>query len=219
VLYRYVRGLEVNGYQWLYGDGAAAGYIPTNDEATCVFVSTTPDRMRELRRAGRDAAHEALLAATDPGLAELVRNATDRSRMRGWRGAVGHVRQSWGPGWALVGDAGYYKDPITAHGITDALRDAELLAEAIVAATPGGAAGRRAMATYQETRDRLSHALWDATEEVAGYAWDSTRARTLMRAVSASMSDEVDHLSRLGHRRSATTGPMVPDGEGEWSVA
>ncbi len=46
------------------------------------------------------------------------------------------MRRSWGPGWALVGDAGYYKDPITTHGMTDALSDAELLADAIIDQSP-----------------------------------------------------------------------------------
>jgi 2-polyprenyl-6-methoxyphenol hydroxylase-like FAD-dependent oxidoreductase len=139
--------------------------------------------------------------------------------MRGWRGAVGHVRRSWGPGWALVGDAGYYKDPITAHGITDALRDADLLVGALQRATAGGPAAPHALAAYQETRDRLSRALWDVTEEVAGYRWDAARCRSLMRAVSASMSDEVDHLWHLGQRTGSPEGSMVPHGAGETSVA
>ena len=53
-------------------------------------------------------------------------------RFRGYPGQPGVMRQSHGPGWALVGDAGYFKDPITAHGISDALRDAELLARAVI---------------------------------------------------------------------------------------
>ena len=48
--------------------------------------------------------------------------------LRTFRGRPGYVPRSWGPGWALVGDAGYFKDPLSAHGLTDALRDAELLA-------------------------------------------------------------------------------------------
>jgi 2-polyprenyl-6-methoxyphenol hydroxylase-like FAD-dependent oxidoreductase len=219
LLYRYARGLEVTGYEWLYGDHSAAGLIPTNDDATCVFVSTTPARMRELRKSGREEAYRELLEATAPGLGDLVSGATDRSRMRGWRGAPGHVRQSWGPGWALVGDAGHYQDPITAHGITDALRDAELLTDAIVDGTAGGPDARHAMAAYQKTRDRLSRSLWDATEEVAGYAWDAPRARTLLRAVSASMSDEVDHLSGLADRRATAVGSGLPVSTDEISVA
>ena len=53
--------------------------------------------------------------------------------MRGFGGHPGFLKRSTGDGWALVGDAGYFKDPLTAHGITDALRDAELLARAIAA--------------------------------------------------------------------------------------
>jgi flavin-dependent dehydrogenase len=215
VLYRYVRGLDVSGYEWFYGDRAAAGLIPTNDDATCVFVGTTSARMRRERVGGTEQAFTTLLDAAAPGLGDAVRGGTDRSRMHGWRGAVGHVRQSWGPGWALVGDAGYFKDPISSHGITDALRDAELLADAIGRATTAGGEARRAMAAYQDTRDRLSRALWDTTEEVAGYAWDAARARTLMRAMSAAMSDEVDHLARLD-RHASTPGP---DGVDESSVA
>jgi flavin-dependent dehydrogenase len=216
VLYRYVRGLDVTGYEWFYGAHAAAGLIPTNDDATCVFVSTTPSLMRLYRKAGREAAFAGLLEAASPGLSAAVCRVPDHSRLRGWRGVVGHVRRSWGPGWALVGDAGYYKDPISAHGMTDALRDAELLAQAVTRATAGGAEGRRAMAAYQDTRDRLSRALWEATEEVAGYAWDAGRARSLMRTMSAAMSDEVDHLARW---EQAPTSQVVPDTDGETSVA
>jgi 2-polyprenyl-6-methoxyphenol hydroxylase-like FAD-dependent oxidoreductase len=215
VLYRYVTGLDVTGYEWLYGDRATAGLIPTNDDATCVFVSAPPARMRELRRAGQESSYRTLLDAASPGLGDVVAGAAGHSRLRGWRGAVGRIRRSWGPGWALVGDAGYFKDPITAHGITDALRDAELLTNAIVATTSGGTAARYALADYQATRDRLSWAMWQATEEVAGFGWDAARARTLLRAVSASMSDEVDHLSALPVRRPA----FVPDNTDTSSVA
>ncbi len=117
--------------------------------------------------------------------------------MRGWRGVPAHVRQPWGPGWALVGDAGYFKDPITAHGITDGLRDAELLADGILETLGGRVPEAVALAAYQATRDRLSAQLLAATEEVAGYGWDAARARELLRTVSSAMSDEVDHLQRL----------------------
>ena len=42
-----------------------------------------------------------------------------------------YFRKPFGPGWALVGDAGYNKDFITAQGIHDAFRDAELCATAL----------------------------------------------------------------------------------------
>ena len=66
------------------------------------------------------------------------------------------MRRPWGPGWALVGDAGYFKDPITAHGMSDALRDAQLLADATAAFLSGELAEEAAMGEYHETRNRLS---------------------------------------------------------------
>jgi flavin-dependent dehydrogenase len=121
--------------------------------------------------------------------------------MHGWAALPGFVRRSWGPGWALVGDAGYFKDPITTHGMTDALRDAELLADEILETLTGVTPEAVAMARYQATRDRLSNRLFDATEAVASYAWDLVQVRAYLRNVSSAMRDEVDHLATLPDRR------------------
>jgi flavin-dependent dehydrogenase len=74
-----------------------------------------------------------------------VEGANLSGRLRAFAGAPGFMRRPFGPGWALVGDAGYFKDPLTAHGITDALRDAELLARAVLASGP------HAMARYSKS--------------------------------------------------------------------
>jgi flavin-dependent dehydrogenase len=213
VLYRYFDDLPTDGFEWLYGLGAVAGLIPTNAGATCVFVATTPARMRRLRRSGVEHAFSALLRQANPGLVERVSLAVPSSAMRGWAGSPGHVRQSWGPGWALVGDAGYFKDPITAHGMTDGLRDAELLTDQILGVLGGDMPERAAMAAYQEARDRLSSRLFAATEEVAGYDWDADGARLLVRRVSSAMSDEVDHLQALPDRLASAgfAGLISPD--------
>jgi 2-polyprenyl-6-methoxyphenol hydroxylase-like FAD-dependent oxidoreductase len=199
-LYRYLHGVDAPGYEWAYGDASAAGLLPTNDGATCVFVGTTPDRMHGLRRSGQEQAFQTLLASAAPGFVARVNDAAAWTSMTGWGGIPGHVRQSWGPGWALVGDAGYYKDPITTHGMTDGLRDAELLADGILDVL-GGVPESIALAAYQETRERLSSCLFEATEEVARYDWDYVRARELLRTVSSAMSDEVNHLQSLPDRR------------------
>ena len=85
--------------------------------------------------------------------------------------------------------------------MTDALRDAELLARAVVAALPAGSwstpAGREAMACYQATRDRLSLRMVDVVERVAGFGWDMTQIRGLLRELASAMSDEVEALSEL----------------------
>ncbi|MET0999495.1 MAG: NAD(P)/FAD-dependent oxidoreductase [Marmoricola sp.] len=211
VLYRYVEDLPVSGYEWAYGAGSAAGLIPTNDGATVVFVSTTPEEMKRLRRSGSEQAFASLLGTAAPSFADRVLASPVRTTLRGWGGVPGHVRHSWGRGWALVGDAGYFKDPITAHGISDSLRDAELLADGVLEALSGHRREEVALAAYQSTRERLSSQLFAATEEVAGYCWDATRSRELMRAVSSAMSDEVDHLQALPDRRVAPVfAPFVP---------
>ena len=203
VLYRYVAGLPTDGYEWAYSDGAAAGLIPTNNGETCVFVATAADQFHAIRRAGGEQAFAALLARAAPGLRDRVASADEAGRLYGWFGAPGYVRRSWGSGWALVGDAGYYKDPITTHGMTDAMRDAELLADAILASNTSGLPPGTVLARYQATRDRLSGDLFAATEAVAGYDWDTACLHTLLRRVSSAMSDEVDHLEALPYRLAA----------------
>ncbi len=196
VLYRYVEDPGADAYEWTYGVGAAAGVIPTNGGASCLFVSTTPARMRRLRRLGVERALAELLAAAGPAAVERAQGLRPLSGVRGWAGEPGFVRRSWGPGWALVGDAGFFKDPITSHGITDALRDADLLATGVLA-VHGGVPEQAALGAYQRTRDRLARDLVTTTEQVAAYDWDAAGIRTLLHRVSAAMADEVEHLEAL----------------------
>lgn len=194
VLYRYYGGLPTVGYEWAYGTGVAAGLIPTNDGLTCVFVGTAPGRMRGLRSDGVAQAFGTLLALSSPALPDRVAAAVPVGRQLGWPAMPGFLRRCWGPGWALVGDAGYYKDPITTHGITDGLRDAELLADAIMDSLGGEVSEHAAFAGYQSARDRMSTRLFSATEAVAAYDWDERRVRTLLREVSAAMGHELELL-------------------------
>ena len=198
MLYRYYDGLPTDGYEWFYAPGTAAGLIPTNAGQTCAFVSTTPVAdARSCAGAGPRRPSPTLLHLAGGPLADRILDARPAGRLHGWAGHPGYLRQAHGPGWALVGDAGYFKDPITTHGMTDALRDAQLLADAVVAASSGQSLEQVAMARYQATRDRLSHRLFEATEAVAAYDWDTPTIQRLLREVSASMSDELDHLNGL----------------------
>jgi flavin-dependent dehydrogenase len=103
----------------------------------------------------------------------------------------GFFRKPYGPGWALVGDAGYFKDPITAHGISDALRDAELLARAVVRGTD------RALAEYESTRDELSLRLFEITDAIAAFGWDLESLKPLHLDLSKTMNHEVEALLGL----------------------
>jgi len=194
VLFRYHAELPATGYEWAYGPGVAAGMLPTNDGLTCVFVGTTRERMRLARRAGTAAAFEGLFAVAAEEHLPRLQASVPEGKMYGWNAVPGFVRRSWGPGWALVGDAGYFKDPITAHGMTDALRDAELLADAIVASASGLQDEETALASYQARRDELSRHLFTVTHQIAAYDWDMDSIRRLLREASAAMTDEVEHL-------------------------
>ena len=198
-LYRYFEDLPAEGYEWGYGDRSAAGLIPTND-ATCVFVATAPAALRRLRRDGSDQAFNTVLATAAPGFVERVAAATPASSLHGWAGARGFLRRCYGPAWALVGDAGYFKDPITTHGMSDAMRDAELLTQALLGVLSGSPEAAT-LATYERTRDSLSSQLFTVTEAVAGFEWNLDRLRPLLREVNSAMAAEVDHLQALPDRR------------------
>jgi flavin-dependent dehydrogenase len=197
VLYGYVGGLPAAGYEWAYGARAAAGLLPTNAGEVCVFVATDRDRMRIARRNGTAGAFRGLLREVSAAMAERVEGAALSGPLRGWGGMPGLMRRPYGPGWALVGDAGSYRDPISTHGMTDALRDAELLATGILESFAGAAAERVALRAYERKRDALSIRLFDAVDRVAAYDWDTAGIGTLLRAVSSAMTDEVDELSAL----------------------
>jgi menaquinone-9 beta-reductase len=150
-------------------------------------------------RDDRKGAFGAILREADPYLADLVAGSEPDEPLRVFGGRRGFLRQAYGPGWALVGDAGYFKDPLTAHGITDALRDAELLANAVAAGS------RAALADYATTRDALSMPLFGITDAIAALDWDLDQIRTLHQALNQAMKREVEHLLALGD-----AAPAVP---------
>ncbi len=196
VVYGYWSGLDADGYEWIYRPNTVAGIIPTNNGQSCVFVGATPDRIAAGGKQGIDALHQ-LLADADPDVAARVRAATPPRGVRTFMGRPGVIRRPWGDGWALVGDAGYWMDPISVHGLTAALRDAELLARAIVATAPNGPDRADALADYQATRDRLSAQLFDVVDTIATQRWTQEEIPNLLLQVSSAMADEVETLAAL----------------------
>jgi 2-polyprenyl-6-methoxyphenol hydroxylase-like FAD-dependent oxidoreductase len=184
-VFGYWAGIPAQGYHWHYVPGASAGAIPTNGGQHCIFASVPPARFRDAMRHAPLDGLMAVLEQAAPGLAAQVAQGRRASALSLFAGRRGFFRQAAGPGWALVGDAGYFKDPLTAHGITDALRDAEVLAGAVAAGTS------RAMAEYAEARDALSLPLYEATEAIAAFDWDLDRLQGLHKALNAAMKQEV----------------------------
>jgi 2-polyprenyl-6-methoxyphenol hydroxylase-like FAD-dependent oxidoreductase len=190
-IYSYRQNLGLDGFHWFYNIGAAVGAIPTNDGDTCVFASLPPARFENNRKNGLEELYHDVLNDVSPMLAERVAGTKVSGKIRGFAGAKGFLRRAAGPGWALVGDAAYFKDPLTAHGITDALRDAELLARAVTAG------GDEALAGYQSTRDELVKGLFDVTDRIASFKWDLAEAKAHHLVLSKEMNAEVDLLRTL----------------------
>ncbi len=191
--YGYWSDIEVDGYTWIFRPGACSGVIPTNDGQVCVFASADTER---IGRGGIDLITD-VVAVGDPDMAERLRAATPPRGTRTWIGHHGFLRRAHGPGWALVGDAGYYKDPISAHGISDALRDAELLARAVIDGLGSEATLVEALAEYELTRDRLSIPLFEVVDRIASHEWDDAEIAVLLRQLSAAVDDEVETLAGL----------------------
>jgi flavin-dependent dehydrogenase len=145
------------------GDRAFAA-IPTNDDLTLLLVGF-PFRDAAMFKTDVEANY---LAALDrePAFAERVRHARREARFAGG-GVPNFFRKPYGPGWALVGDAGYTRDPVTAQGISDAFRDAELCAAALHQAFDGGRPFDEAMSDYQQSRDRRVRPIFEFTTQLA----------------------------------------------------
>jgi 2-polyprenyl-6-methoxyphenol hydroxylase-like FAD-dependent oxidoreductase len=122
-----------------------------------------------------------------PAFAERVRGATRAAPFAG-AAVPNFFRKPYGPGWALVGDAGYNKDPITAQGITDAFRDAELCASAIGQALAGARSFDDAMGEYQRRRDQHALPMYEFTCQLATLEPPPPQMQQLFGAIHGNQS-------------------------------
>jgi flavin-dependent dehydrogenase len=193
-VYGYWPAADLDSYHWYYGDGLSAGVIPTNDGLACVFAAgpaaVLAARMRHSRPL--DTARE-LLARLDCRLTDLTQGAP-LGPVRFFRGLPARLRRPHGWGWALVGDAGWWKDPLSTYGITDAFRDAELLARAVVAGAASDDAMRIALCRYQAERDRLALPMHPIVDRLASHQWDLAQVQQLLRRLSSVMADDVEAI-------------------------
>jgi 2-polyprenyl-6-methoxyphenol hydroxylase-like FAD-dependent oxidoreductase len=173
------------------GQGFAAA--PTHDGLTLVIAGWS------------FAAHEAnkhdiegsFLGAieTAPEFADRMRRATRETRFAG-TSVPGYFRRPYGPGWALVGDAGYNKDFITAQGILDAFRDAELCAHALDEALSGTRPFDNAMCDYQTTRDEHVLPMYEFTSQLATLEPPSAEMQELLAAIAGNQA-AMDGFARV----------------------
>ena len=190
--YAYWSGLPADGFEVVDRGDHSRGWaaIPTHDGLTCVVVGWPQSQFK----ANRTDVEGTYMKSFDlaPEFAERIRAATRETRFVGTADVPGFFRKPYGPGWALVGDAGYHKHPITAFGITDAFRDADAVATAL----DGAFAGRRpydeAMAAYQRARDEVAQPIYQLTNDIAKLEPAPPELQQLLGAVHGNQADMDD---------------------------
>jgi flavin-dependent dehydrogenase len=189
IIYGYWSQLRVGGYEWFYRLGHSAGMIPTNAGQVCVFAGVPA---HQLTRGDLSTTYHHLLAAATGGAAGRLAHAYPPSRLHTWIGQPSYIRQAHGAGWALVGDAGSFLDPLSTHGITDALRDAETLARCV---SRSGTFDD--LDEFATTRAQVISATFEVVDSIAGYGWDLAQLRNQLLELSSAMTTELTLITKL----------------------
>jgi 2-polyprenyl-6-methoxyphenol hydroxylase-like FAD-dependent oxidoreductase len=185
--YTYWDGVPLQGGELYARPRRAVGAWPTNDGLTMTYVAWPVEEYAAFRADVEGGVLGTLDLAGDLG--QRVRAGRRAERFRASPDLPSFVRRPYGPGWALVGDAGLVMDPITGQGIGDALRDAELLAEAAEAGLGGRRPLEAALAGYERARDRAALPMYQFTGQLASFAPPTAEQEALFAAVAADQAE------------------------------
>jgi 2-polyprenyl-6-methoxyphenol hydroxylase-like FAD-dependent oxidoreductase len=187
--YSYWSGLPMDGRFETF-DRPERGFAawPTNDDLTLIIAGWP---YREFEANKNDVERHFLeTVGLVPEFAERLHAGKREARFVG-QAVAGWYRTPYGPGWALVGDAGYNKDFITAQGIHDAFLDAELCTNALDQAFSGTEPFEQAMEDYRQARDARTKAMYELTADLASLEPAPQELQQLLAAVS--QSEEASH--------------------------
>jgi 2-polyprenyl-6-methoxyphenol hydroxylase-like FAD-dependent oxidoreductase len=192
--YSYWSGLPMSGRFETYirpGRGFAAW--PTNDDQT-VVIAGWPYAEFDSNRTDIEGNFLKTLALA-PSFADRVGAGRREARFAGMA-TPNFFRRPYGPGWALVGDAGHLKDPITGQGMQDAFRDAELCADALDQTFRGERDFEAAMSDYQAARDAQALPMYEFTCELATLEPPPPELVGLLTAINGNQ-DAMDEFAQL----------------------
>jgi 2-polyprenyl-6-methoxyphenol hydroxylase-like FAD-dependent oxidoreductase len=193
--YTYWQDVPLEGGEIYARPRRAIGAWPTNDGLTLTYVAWPVEEFPAFRADVEGNVLRTLDLCCDLG--ERVRAGRRAERFRASPDLPNFLRRPWGPGWALVGDAGLVMDPITGQGIGDALRDAELLAGAVSAGLGGRRPPADALAGYERERDRAALPMYDFTTELASFAPPRPEQQALFAALARRQADVDRFLGAL----------------------
>jgi 2-polyprenyl-6-methoxyphenol hydroxylase-like FAD-dependent oxidoreductase len=200
--YAYWSGLPMHGRFEVYvrpGRGFAA--MPTHDGQTLVIAGWPHAEFAD-HKDDIDGEFQRTIALA-PAFAGRVQQARRESRFRG-ASLPGYFRQPFGAGWALVGDAGYHKDPITAQGISDAFLDAERVSAALDAVWRGDRGWHEALSAAQAARDAHALPVYEMTFELATLAPPPPQMQALVQA----MQGQPDAMHDFVRMNAGTLAPQ-----------
>lgn len=193
--YSYFSGVRQDDIELYVRDYHAFGGAPTNDGLHLVMVNW-PARDFEAVRADVDA-HVWRALASAPDFAARVREGRREEPWYGTAGVPGYFRKPYGKGWALVGDASYNRDPITAQGISDAFMDAGALAAALSTAWSGAGTVEDALAAHEAARNERVRPMYEFTSELATLDPPPPEMRALFSALRGNQDATNAFLSAI----------------------
>ncbi|MGH2807976.1 MAG: FAD-dependent monooxygenase [Actinomycetota bacterium] len=198
--YTYFGGVSTGVVETYLQEDLFGIVFPTNDELAVVGLAWRHERFKDVKRDIEGNFFAALDRMGDLG--PRVRAGERTERFVGTADVPNYLRKVWGPGWALVGDAGYHKDPAPADGITDAFRAAEYLAEAFDEIA-NGADEDAALTRYEQRHAETALPLLDAAVNVASF--DNTPEQRFEAFIEIRLHD-AHEVQELGTREPMTNG-------------
>ncbi len=159
--YGYFKNFPAETPELYLGAGLAHFVFPTNDGEACLAMEIPAEKFKDFREDSEGNLRRSF--GTIPALAERIGGAVLASKMFGFAPHSGFYRKPYGPGWALAGDAGYYRDPLLGQGINDAFRDADQLSEAIDAFFSGRESWDEALGRFETTRNEVTAGIYHIT--------------------------------------------------------
>jgi flavin-dependent dehydrogenase len=147
-------GFPAEGVEIYFNERRMVGLFPTHGDQVLALVQWPVSESTAFK--ANLAANYLRTLESIATVATRLGDARRAERILGMAQLPNFLRCPFGPGWALVGDAGHHKDPLAARGISDAWRDSQLLTDALVAGWGSDHRMHEALARYQQTRDTAS---------------------------------------------------------------
>lgn len=167
----------------VYGvNGRLVGAVPTNDGLTLVTAYFPQAEFPQVRKTAQHSYLDAVRTVA-PEVYQRVAEGKQVDRLYGFGNQRNFLRAAAGPGWALVGDAGHHKDSITARGITDAFRQAQLLVDTVGDDLHDEPLLHEALLSYARERDELMAEGFESTLAMARL--NPRRQLRMLRAIAA----------------------------------